>query len=76
MPDHLPVIGQDPARAGLWFATGHEGAGVGLAPATGDLLAAQLLGFAPSVDPGPFAADRRTLLETRPLETRPLETRP
>ncbi len=76
MPDHLPVIGPDPARAGLWFATGHEGAGVGLAPATGDLLAAQLLGFAPSVDPGPFAADRRTLLETRPLETRPLETRP
>ncbi len=34
-PDHLPVIGPDPRVAGLWHACGHEGAGVGLAPATG-----------------------------------------
>ena len=65
MPDHLPVIGPDPARAGLWFATGHEGAGVGLAPATGDLLAAQLLGLEPAVDPRPFAVDRPALLGAR-----------
>jgi glycine/D-amino acid oxidase-like deaminating enzyme len=39
-PDHLPVIGPDPTRPGLWYATGHEGAGVGLAPATANLLAA------------------------------------
>jgi glycine/D-amino acid oxidase-like deaminating enzyme len=65
MPDHLPVIGPDPALPGLWFATGHEGAGVGLAPATGDLLAAQLLGLEPPVDPRPYAADRPTLLEAQ-----------
>ncbi|MFD6138569.1 NAD(P)/FAD-dependent oxidoreductase [Promicromonospora sp. NPDC060271] len=68
MPDHLPVIGQDPVRAGLWFATGHEGAGVGLAPATGDLLAAALLGFEPAVDPSPYAADRQTLRDLRPAD--------
>lgn len=61
MPDHLPVIGPDPALPGLWFATGHEGAGVGLAPATGDLLAAGMLGLAATVDPRPYAVDRPTL---------------
>ncbi|MFI6426480.1 NAD(P)/FAD-dependent oxidoreductase [Promicromonospora sp. NPDC050880] len=66
MPDHLPVIGADPALAGLWFATGHEGAGVGLAPATGDLLAAALLGSAPAVDPRPYAAGRPALDALRP----------
>jgi D-hydroxyproline dehydrogenase subunit beta len=61
MPDHLPVIGPDPDRDGLWFATGHEGAGVGLAPATGDLLAAGILGLEAAVDPGPYAVGRATL---------------
>lgn len=61
MPDHLPAIGPDPALSGLWYATGHEGAGVGLAPATGDLLAALVLGRAPAVDPGEYALDRPTL---------------
>lgn len=65
MPDHLPVIGPDPARAGLWFATGHEGAGVGLAPATGDLLAAGMLGLEAAVDPRPYALDRPTLGDRR-----------
>ncbi|MFD2795506.1 NAD(P)/FAD-dependent oxidoreductase [Promicromonospora vindobonensis] len=71
MPDHLPVIGPDPVRAGLWFATGHEGAGVGLAPTTGDLVAAQLLGLEPPTDPRPFAADRPSLVEAEPGATRP-----
>ena len=43
-PDHLPVIGPDPRVSGLVHACGHEGAGVGLAPATGDLVAAHLTG--------------------------------
>ena len=34
-PDHLPVIGADPRVPGLIHAAGHEGAGIGLAPATG-----------------------------------------
>lgn len=65
MPDHLPAIGPDPALVGLWFATGHEGAGVGLAPATGDLLAAAMLGHSPAVDPTPYAVGRPTLRNHR-----------
>ncbi|KJK44629.1 FAD-dependent oxidoreductase [Lentzea aerocolonigenes] len=57
-PDHLPIIGEDPRTPGLWHATGHEGAGVGLAPATGRLLAELLTGAAPHVDPHPFRVDR------------------
>lgn len=57
-PDHLPIIGEDPRTPGLWHATGHEGAGVGLAPATGRLLAELLTGDTPHVDPHPFRVDR------------------
>ncbi|GAA1789144.1 FAD-dependent oxidoreductase [Luedemannella flava] len=53
-PDHLPVIGADPQVAGLWHACGHEGAGIGLAPATGELIAALVTGGASAVDPVPF----------------------
>lgn len=57
-PDHLPVIGADPRIAGLWHATGHEGAGIGLAAATGRLLAELFTGGEPVVDPEPFRVDR------------------
>ncbi|GLY51561.1 FAD-dependent oxidoreductase [Lentzea sp. NBRC 102530] len=57
-PDHLPIIGEDPRTPGLWHATGHEGAGVGLAPATGHLLADLLTGATPITDPEPFRVDR------------------
>lgn len=43
-PDHLPVIGPDDRVPGLIHACGHEGAGIGLAPATAELVAAHLLG--------------------------------
>ncbi|MFE9702232.1 NAD(P)/FAD-dependent oxidoreductase [Streptomyces sp. NPDC005930] len=43
-PDHLPVIGPDPRVPGVVHACGHEGAGIGLAPATGALVTAHLLG--------------------------------
>lgn len=43
-PDHLPVIGPDPRAPGVIHACGHEGAGIGLAPATGALVTAHLLG--------------------------------
>lgn len=43
-PDHLPVIGPDPRAFGVIQACGHEGAGIGLAPATGALVTAHLLG--------------------------------
>ncbi|MDX3007030.1 FAD-dependent oxidoreductase [Kribbella solani] len=61
-PDHLPVIGADPRVAGLWHATGHEGAGIGLAPATGRLITEQFLGLAPHVDPAPFRVDRAAVI--------------
>ncbi len=57
-PDHLPVIGADPRLPGLWHACGHEGAGIGLAPATGAMLAAQITGATPFVDATPFRVDR------------------
>ena len=57
-PDHLPVIGPDPRTGGLWHACGHEGAGIGLAPATGALIAALVTGADPAVDPAPFAPAR------------------
>jgi glycine/D-amino acid oxidase-like deaminating enzyme len=57
-PDHLPIIGPDPAAPGIWHASGHEGAGIGLAPATGELLTALITGSPPAVDPVPFAPAR------------------
>ncbi|MCE7006477.1 FAD-binding oxidoreductase [Kibdelosporangium philippinense] len=57
-PDHLPVIGPDPRVPGLWHATGHEGAGIGLAAGTGQLIADLFLGRPPVVDPLPFRVDR------------------
>ncbi len=57
-PDHLPVIGADPRVPGLFHACGHEGAGVGLAPATGQLVADLLTGAEPGTDPTPFSPAR------------------
>ncbi|MFD7503022.1 NAD(P)/FAD-dependent oxidoreductase [Streptomyces sp. NPDC059850] len=57
-PDHLPVIGPDPRVPGLVHACGHEGAGIGLAPATGQLLAQLLTGRAPDLPLTPFRPQR------------------
>jgi D-hydroxyproline dehydrogenase subunit beta len=58
-PDHLPVIGPDPRVAGLLHACGHEGAGIGLAPITGQLIAAALTGGADLIAAAnPFAPER------------------
>ena len=61
-PDHLPVIGPDPRVPGLWHATGHEGAGIGLAAATGRLLADLYTGEAPVVDAESFRVDRPAVI--------------
>ena len=58
LPDHLPAIGPSRAVPGLWLATGHEGAGVGLGPVTGRLVAQLYCGEEPVVDPSPFDPDR------------------
>ena len=57
-PDHLPVIGFDPRAPGLVHACGHEGAGIGLAPATGHLIAQAITGASTSLDLTAFAPDR------------------
>ena len=38
-PDHLPLVGAVDTVPGLYLATGHEGAGIGLAPVTGQIIA-------------------------------------
>lgn len=61
MPDHLPLVGPDHRVPGLWHATGHEGAGIGLAPVTGDLIAAMMTGAEPSLDATPYSPARESL---------------
>lgn len=58
LPDHLPAIGPDPRAPGLFHACGHEGAGIGLAAATGHLIAQALSGSTPELDLTPFRPDR------------------
>ncbi|MFJ4241253.1 NAD(P)/FAD-dependent oxidoreductase [Streptomyces iakyrus] len=60
LPDHLPAIGPDPRAPGLFHACGHEGAGIGLATGTGQLIAQALTGRTPDLDLGPFRPDRFT----------------
>ncbi len=57
-PDHVPIVGPFAEAPNLCVATGHEGAGIGLAPGTGELVAAWHAG-----DPTPlpiewFSPDR------------------
>jgi glycine/D-amino acid oxidase-like deaminating enzyme len=57
-PDHLPMIGADPRGGGLFHACGHEGAGIGLAPVTGELIAGELTGKPTGLDLTPFRPER------------------
>ncbi|MGW2619175.1 NAD(P)/FAD-dependent oxidoreductase [Streptomyces sp. NPDC001500] len=58
LPDHLPAVGPDPRVPGLFHACGHEGAGIGLAPGTGLLIAQSLTGTSPEQDLAPLRPDR------------------
>jgi len=62
MPDHLPLIGEDPRLPGLWHATGHEGAGIGLSLATAELVRDLMLGTPTRIDASPFQSSRASLL--------------
>ncbi|KQP18161.1 FAD-binding oxidoreductase [Pseudorhodoferax sp. Leaf267] len=57
-PDGLPLLGPHPTQPGLWLALGHEGLGVTTAPGSAELIAAQLLGRAPPIDPAPYLPAR------------------
>jgi glycine/D-amino acid oxidase-like deaminating enzyme len=58
LPDGLPALGRSRAAPGVWVATGHEGAGVGLGPISGELVAAAICGERPALDLAPFDPDR------------------
>jgi len=53
-PDHMPVIGPDASVKGLWHVNGHEGAGIGLAPGSAELIRDQILQRKSFMDPEPF----------------------
>ncbi len=57
-PDHLPLIGPLSGAEGFYVATGHEGAGIGLAPATGRLIAQWVTGKPLDFPAGWFSPDR------------------
>jgi len=57
-PDHIPIIGPFHEAPNICVATGHEGAGIGLAPATGELVAAWHTGTTPFVPLAWFSPDR------------------
>ncbi len=57
-PDHLPIIGPDPRAPGLLHACGHEGAGVGLAAGTGQLIAQLIAEGRSELSLAPFRPER------------------
>ena len=63
-PDHLPVIGEDPLIKGLWHNAGHEGAGIGLAPASAELIRDGILERDSFMDATAFSPSRFTLSVT------------
>ena len=58
LPDMKPVIGPAAKHPGLWFNFGHAHHGFTLGPVSGRLLAEQMTGETPVVDPSPYRADR------------------
>ena len=61
MPDHLPLISADLRMPGLWHATGHEGAGIGLSIATAEMIGAAMTGTFAEIDASPFSLERASL---------------
>jgi len=57
-PDHLPLIGPVQSLPGFHLATGHEGAGIGLAPVTGKLISDWVVGATQSELADAFLPDR------------------
>ena len=66
-PDKLPLIGPWEATPGVWIAAGHEGLGITTSLATARLIADQLAGRVPAIDPSPFWPSR--VLADRSSET-------
>ncbi|MEO8431905.1 MAG: FAD-binding oxidoreductase [Acidobacteriota bacterium] len=56
--DHNGILGEHPDRPGFFLACGFSGHGLMMAPATGEIVADQLLGREPFVDVGALGVDR------------------
>lgn len=57
-PDGLPILGEDPALPGLFYATGHFRNGILLAPITAELVAAQVRGEEPPLPVAELGVER------------------
>jgi D-amino-acid dehydrogenase len=57
-PDSLPVIGRATAVGNVSYAFGHGHLGLTFGPITGRLVAELAAGKPPSLDLGPYRADR------------------
>jgi D-amino-acid dehydrogenase len=57
-PDGLPLAGRVPRYRNLWVCCGHSHVGLGLAPATGLLMARLISGGPPGIDSAPLRVDR------------------
>lgn len=56
--DEVPIIGPSTRWSNLSLATAHGMLGVSMSAATGELVAAQLTGASPAIDPVPYAPAR------------------
>lgn len=56
--DEVPIIGPSTRWSNLHLATGHGMLGVSMSTATGELIASQIQGTAPAMDPTPYAPAR------------------
>ena len=56
--DDLPVLGRSPRHRHLWLAAGHGMLGISMSAASGQLLADQMSGRAPAIDPAPYRVER------------------
>ncbi len=56
--DEVPLIGPSSQWRNLWLATGHGMLGVSMSAATAELIAAQISGSVPQLDPVPYAPAR------------------
>lgn len=57
-PDERPLLGPVASVKGLWVAAGHGSKGISTGPASGEAVAAAILGASPPVDLTPFSPDR------------------
>ena len=73
-PDGLPIIGRDPRLEDVYIATGHEGMGATTSLATARLIAVEILGRTPEIDPAPYSPSRFTVESHTTATNRPVRS--